>query len=139
MTTPQEATGRLSELSAELDGISRNLAGVSRSLEPVEADYRRFVDDFELGLYQRSIDEDGYKLPSEAMRAKLAIRAMPPELFGRYTALVRSRDRMVQRIRDIKTEVEAQRSILSALKEEASASGTYQGRRYDNVTPERAR
>ncbi len=64
---------------------------------------------------------------------------MPPELFGRRTALVRSRDRMLQRIRTLKTEVEAQRSILSALKEEAMGSGSNPTRRYDNVSPERAR
>jgi len=139
VSTPAEATEKLDRLATEMGQLGDKLARVERDLEPVDAEFVRFVDDHELGLYARSISEDGFKLPSEALRQKLAIQAMPPELYGRRTALVRSRDRLVQRIRTLKVEVEAQRSILSALKEEASASGSYSGRRYDNVTPERAR
>jgi outer membrane murein-binding lipoprotein Lpp len=138
MIAPVEALEKLDRLATELGELGSKLASVERDLEPVENDFTRFVDDFELGLYARSVNEDGFKLPSEALRQKLAIQAMPPELYGRRTALVRSRDRLLQRIRTLKTEVEAQRSILSALKEEASASGSYSGRRFDNVSPGRA-
>lgn len=122
------ALRRLNDLADELGRLSTHLARVERDLEPIEDEFTRHVDDFELGLYQRSIEEDGFKLPSEALRHKMAVRSLPPELYGRRTALVRSRDRMVQRIRDLKVEIEAQRSILSALKLEAEAAGVGQVR-----------
>lgn len=122
MTDAVQTRGKLSDLSDELGRMSDNLASVSRQLEPVQKEYDEFVRDFELGLYQRSIDEDGFKLPAEALRLKLAIRAMAPELFGSYTALTSSRTRIVKRISDLKAEVEAQRSILSALKAEMEGS-----------------
>lgn len=120
MTDVIEAIGALRAHADELDQLSQDLAGVERALEPVATEFQAFVDDFELGLYQRSISEDDFKLPAEALRFKLAVRAMPPELFGRHTALAASRDRLEKRIAVVKKLVEAQRSILSAQKEVAS-------------------
>jgi hypothetical protein len=116
------ARTRLSELANDLGDLSGMLARVSRDLEPVEEQYRAFVDDFEVGLLLRSEDEDGYKLPSESLRIKLAHRKMDPALLGRYMGLTKSRERLQQRIRDLKAEIEAQRSILSALKVEMEAT-----------------
>lgn len=120
--TPGEVMLRLDALATELGTVSNALAQVERDLEPVEREFRAFVDDYEIGLYEKSINEDGFKLPAEALRQKLAVRAMPPELYGRRTALVHSRDRATRRIATLKVEIDAQRSILSALKEELAAT-----------------
>lgn len=122
MTTPSEAMGKLDGLAYELGTLSDNLASVDRVLEPVREEYQAFVDTHDIGLYERSISEDGYKLPSAEMRQKLANRAMPVELYGRYIALTHSRERIVKRISDLKVQVDAQRSILSALKAEMEAT-----------------
>jgi hypothetical protein len=122
MTTPIEALDRLDAHAKELDTLSRGLAEVQRQLEPVEVNYQAFVDDFEVGLYLKSEQEDGPRLPSEAMRLKLARRAMAPELLGKRDGLIRKRDRMAKRIDDLSRVCNAERSILSALKEEMNAT-----------------
>lgn len=121
--TPQQALARLEASRAELDRLSGALFEVEHRLDDVEKDYQDFVDDFEVGLYLKSETADGPKLPSEAMRLKLARREMAPELLGRRDGLVRKRQRIRQRISDVKAMVEADRSILSALKTEADATG----------------
>jgi hypothetical protein len=105
----------------ELDSLSRNLHTTEKDLEPVERDYRTFVDDFEVGLWTKS-QNDGTRLPSEALRVKLAERAMDPALLGRYVGLVMARKRAEKRIQALKATVDAQRSILSALKTELEAT-----------------
>lgn len=122
MATPAEAIARLDSLARELDDMSGTLAQVERALEPVQCEYEDFIAAFEVGLYERSVSEDGFKLPAEALRVKLAQRAMPTELYGKYRALTHSRERIVKRLGHLKTGVDAQRSILSALKAEAEAS-----------------
>lgn len=123
MATAAEAMAKLDGLSVELGQRSTDLADVERRLEPVEDEYRAFVDNYEVGLWTRSQDEESFRLPSAAMRLKLAERAMDPELLGRYVGYINSRKRLQQRIRDLKAQVEAQRSILSALKVEMEATG----------------
>ena len=93
MTTPLEAMDKLTALADELGDLSSMLAQVERDLEPVDRDYVAFTDMHDIGLYERSVSEDGFKLPSAEMRGKLANRAMAPELYGRRTALVKSRER----------------------------------------------
>lgn len=117
-----EAKNRLRQLSNTLGEWSRALAQTSKDLQPVENDYHKFVDDFELGLLTRSEDEDDYRLPSAALRLKLAHRAMDPDLLGRYMGLTEARRRQLQRIRDLGKEIEAQRSLLSAAKVEMEAT-----------------
>lgn len=123
MATAAECMTLLDEHARELDTRSKELAATERDLEPVEAEYRKFVDDFEIGLWQRSQDEEGFKLPSEALRLKLAHRSIDPAVLGRYVGLVKRRRRLEQRLRDLKAAVDAQRSILSALKTEMDAVG----------------
>lgn len=89
---------------------------MERDLEPVEIEYEQFVADFEIGLWKRHEDE-GAKFPSQSMRIKLAHKAMDPALLGRYVGLVNARKRGIERIRSVKAAAEAQRSVLSALKE----------------------
>lgn len=123
MSTPAEAMDRLSLLADELDQRSRELADVERRLEPIEIAYQGFVDEHEVGRWVKHEDSDGkVKLPSEAMRLKLAHKDMDPALLGRYVGLVHSRRRLEKRIAALKVQVDAQRSILSALKAELEAA-----------------
>jgi hypothetical protein len=115
---------RLSELAEELDSLSRELQQIEEDLEPVDDAYQAFVTDFEVGLWVRSENEDGFRLPSADMRRKLAHRGMPPELLGKHRGLTLSRERTMQRIAALKRQVDAQRSILSAEKSELEASGS---------------
>lgn len=115
--TPQGVMADLDMMSRELNNLAAGMAYVARELEPVEDAYTKHIDEFEVGLYERSINDADFKLPAEAMRLKLAQRAVDPALYGRYHALVKSRDRMVKRISALKVSIEAQRSLLSALKE----------------------
>ena len=57
------------------------------------------------------------------MRLKLAHKAMDPGVLGRYIGLLNSRKRLEKRIGALKSAVDAQRSILSALKSELEAGG----------------
>jgi hypothetical protein len=120
MTDVADAIHALRTYADELDTLSRALGKVERDLEPVEAEYQAFVDDFEIGLWKKH-EDDGGRLPSAAMRLKLAHKAMDPALLGRYVGLVNARKRGVERVRAVKASVEAQRSILSALRTEAEA------------------
>lgn len=123
MSDAIEARGRLRDLADELDTRSRQLGDVERELEPVERKYQGFVDDFEVGLWTKYEDSEGKtKLPPEPMRLKLAHKAMDPELLGRYVGLVNARKRLEKRIGALGKTVEAQRSILSALKAELEAT-----------------
>ena len=121
MSTPAEAMAVLNQYATELHGLSRKLAEVEQEFAPVQEEYESFLDEFETGLWFRH-ETEGAKLPSEAMRIRLAHRAMKPELLGRYVGLTNQRGRLRKRISDVKVSVEAQRSILSALKVEMEAS-----------------
>lgn len=123
MSTPHEVMDRLDQLASELDLRSSELADVERRLEPAEIAYQTFVDDFEVGLWTKYEDSEGkVKLPPEPMRLKLAHKAIDSSLLGRYQGLIHSRKRLEKRIGALKTQVDAQRSILSALKVEAEAT-----------------
>lgn len=114
--TPGEVMAALDSLSRELNDLADGMARVARQLEPVEDEYTKFMDGYEITLWTEHV-EDGRKLPPAALRIQLAHKAMDPDLYGRYFALVKSRDRIVKRIAALKTSIEAQRSLLSALKE----------------------
>ena len=120
MSDVAECIARLREAADELDGLSRALHEIERDREPVEREYQKFVDDFEVGMWRRHQDI-GEKLPAEKLRVKLAEQAMDPALLGRYVGLQMARKRAEKRIRDLRASVDAQRSILSALKTEAEA------------------
>lgn len=125
MATPVEAMDKLDQQAMELDHRSWQLADTERKLEPIEVEYQRFIDDYEIGLWTKYEDSEyKIKLPSEAMRLKLAHKAMDPDLLGKYVGYVNSRKRLEKRISALKAAVDAQRSILSALKVEMEASGS---------------
>lgn len=117
----QEATEKLKEIARELDQLSRDLADLERSREPIDREVKDFIRDFELGLYHRSINE-GSKMPAERIRDALALQAISPPLYGKWMAMNSSRDRMRQRISDLKSESDSWRSVVSALKVELEAT-----------------
>lgn len=115
MTTPGEALSVLDGIRQEMDSLSISLHKVEQQLDPLSVQYEQFISDFEIGLWEQHVD--GGKLPPATLRVQMAHRAMPPELYGRYTALAASSKRMQKRISTLKAQAEAQRSVLSALKE----------------------
>ena len=118
---PQDVLRRLDGHALELGELSAALLKVNRALAEADRDYVAFVDDFETGLWLKA-QEDGGRLPSGELRVKLARKSMAPELLGKHDGLVMQRDRIKQRIGDLKVIVEAERSVLSALKVEMEAS-----------------
>lgn len=111
---------RLDALAGELDDLSRALAETERRLEPLEAQYEEFVGDWEASLWEEcSVSET--KWPPEKLRLRMAHKAMDSELLGAVNAGQAKRKRLEKRIGSIKVLVDAQRSILSALKVEAEA------------------
>jgi len=104
MTEVRDAAEVLIRSSHELDDLSKNLMQVEVELAPIERDLEVFVADFQVALYEEHRDK-GERLPASEVRIALAHR-------------VRGR----QRISDLKGIVDAQRSILSALKIEVEAS-----------------
>src|SRR4051812_5911842 len=113
--TPQEVIGRLERLDGELTLRADQLHQIEVALESVEEEYEKFVDEFELGLLLKS-ETSEYKLPSAALRLKMARRTMDPQVLGKYEGYLRKRKRLETRIRLLSKQVDAQRSILSTLK-----------------------
>lgn len=121
MTDPGTVMAKLDSLAAELDELSKALAETERQLEPVEAKYEEWLSDYEANLWEESQLGD-QKFPPEKLRLRMAHRAMAAELLGSFNALRAKRKRLEQRIGSIRVQVDAQRSILSALKTELEAS-----------------
>lgn len=118
---PQDVLQRLDGHALELGELSAARLKVNRALADADREYTAFVDDFETGLWLKA-QADGKRLPSQDLRVKLARQAMAPELLGKHDGLVMQRDRIRQRIGDLKVIVDAERSVLSALKTEMEAS-----------------
>ena len=112
---------KLDDLALELDRRSKELAETERTLEPLEAQYEEFVGDWESSLWNESMHGDT-KFPPEKLRLRMAHLAMPREILSAYTTGTAKRKRLEKRIGAVKALVDAQRSILSALKEEMAAS-----------------
>src|SRR5262245_28452698 len=71
VATVAEAMAAVERFAAELAAVSDLLDAVERELETTELDYQQAVDVYEIGLYVAS-EENGTRLPSEALRLKLA-------------------------------------------------------------------
>jgi hypothetical protein len=110
----------LGDHARELDQLSKRLSQVETELEPVALQYEEWMGAYEEGLWDHHIA--GAKLPPEALRTRMAHRAMPPELLGAHTHLVNERRRLEKRISSLKAVVDAQRSLVSALRAELEAS-----------------
>lgn len=111
------AIGALDDKRRELGKRSDELADVNRKLEPVKRDHDEFVSNYKAGLWDKLINGEINKLPAEDIRDALALREMPTDLRGPYLQLTESRDRLRKRISDLRLEVEALRSVLSAEKD----------------------
>lgn len=105
----------LNNQAAQLDASAAELERVEDALRPVTLEYEDFMGAFEEGLWQAHVA--GAKLPSEALRARMAHRAMDPALLGSYTALTSKRRQLKERIAAQKDSLGARRSILSAMKD----------------------
>jgi hypothetical protein len=122
-TDPVTIMAELDQATEELNQLSGALAELERKLTPVEMEVEEFMAAHEEGLWTRHT-EDGEKFPPEALRTRLAHRAMDANLLGRYSALLASRRRMEKRISSLKAVVNAKQSILSALKEAGRTDGS---------------
>src|SRR5213080_1322612 len=122
MSEARDAMDKLAEYAAELDKLSQAQAEVSRKLEPIETEYENFLRDFEVGLWRKVEGGHLSRLPSESMRRHLAHSEISPELLGLRDGFRQSQDRISRRISHLKDMVDAQRSILSALKSEMEAT-----------------
>lgn len=133
MTDPGSVMTKLDDLALELDTRSKELAETERQLGTemnrttgeilpgVEARYEEALGDWEAGLWDECQMSDT-KWPPEKLRQRMGHRAMDASLLGSFNALTAKRKRLEKRIGSIKVQVDAQRSILSALKEEMAAS-----------------
>ena len=121
MTDPGSVMVKLDTLAGELDLASKSLSSTEESLERVEASYEEVIGDWEANLWEESQTQE-VRFPPEKLRTRMAHRAMSPELLGSYNSLTAKRKRLERRIASIKVQVDAQRSILSALKEEMAAT-----------------
>lgn len=120
MNDPIEGKDKVRGLAKDLDSLSRTLGSINRELRPLESEYGDFIRDYEAGLFEECEREDK-RLPGKEIRLTLALRAMPAEFRGRYHRLVSERDSLKQQIANLKVEVDAWRSVLSANKAELEA------------------
>ncbi len=112
---------KLDSYASELDSCSRKLADVEDKLEPLNHVFEEAMDDFEAQLWE-SHEDRGEKLPPEKMREVLARRSIKREVRDQRAVLLSRRKRLEKRIRTLSGLVDAQRSILSALKAEMQAT-----------------
>ena len=118
---PATVMNELNALASESGDLAGKLHKLQRAFEPIEEEHDNFVSDFVTGLWAQHCDGKA-KWPGEEVRLMLARQAMPPDLYGRYTAHKKSIDRIRTRMRSLRLEADARRSILSALKEEMQAA-----------------
>lgn len=122
MSDPASVMVRLDELAHGLDTLSKELWKTEADRALAQDAYDDFIDDYLAGLAERA-DQEGKRLPGDKdTRLSMAHRAMPPEVLGNYRKHTREAEKLRRRIADVKAQVDAQRSILSALKAELEAS-----------------
>lgn len=121
MADPLEALNRLDALARELDAVSRSLAEVEKKLEPAEALHDDFAEEFLVHLHEEAL-ANNQRLPRQEVCDALARRQMPTEIRKEYDHLLALRRRGERRLSALKSSVDAQRSILSALKTELEAT-----------------
>ncbi len=120
MSSVVEVTGKLDTMAHELDELSKGLAMTERKLEPMQTFYEEALDDFVCGCWDEHVKNET-KLPPAEMRERLARRTMPERILSERAALLAKRDRLMKRIKALGQQIDAQRSILSALKLEIEA------------------
>lgn len=116
------AMADLDRVVAELDADSRSLAEAQDELEPVQRAYRDFIEHHTCVLYDQATT-NGKRLPGDKdLREMLARRAMDPHIRGQHDVLVHRREKLQDRIRDLRAEADAYRSLLSAARTEVEAT-----------------
>jgi hypothetical protein len=121
VTEVRDAAAILIKSATELDELSKALMNAELELAPIERDLEVWVADFQVGMFEDYREKDE-RLPASEIRVAMAHRAFDRDRYNRYLALKAARSRARQRISDLKGIVDAQRSILSALKLELEAS-----------------
>jgi hypothetical protein len=121
MSSPAEVMQKIDDLCVELNDRSNELADCERQYEIVEDNYEAMIGDWEASLWEECLSAD-QKWPPEKLRQRIGHKQIDQETFGMYRALTARRKRLEKRIGTIKTLVDGQRSILSALKEEMAAT-----------------
>ena len=121
MSDVTDASRTLLQKARELDDLSKRLDEIEIELGPLEAELTEWVEDYQAECWRAHV-EDEAKLPSEAIRLSIANRSFDREKYQRILVLRAGRSRRRRRISDLKEIVDAQRSIVSALKTELEAS-----------------
>lgn len=116
-----DASLTLQQKARELDELSKRLDQIEIELGPLEAELTEWVEDYHAKCWTQHIEAEA-KLPSESIRVSLAHRSFDREKYQRVLVLRAGRTRRKRRISDLKEIVDAQRSIVSALKTEMEAS-----------------
>jgi len=116
-----DASRTLLQKARELDDLSKRLNEIEMELGPLEAELTEWVEDYQAACWKAHV-EDEAKLPSEAIRLSIANRSFDRAKYQRILVLRAGRSRRKRRISDLKEIVDAQRSIVSALKTELEAS-----------------
>ena len=113
---PVQIIQDLNGLSAGLERLGVELANIESDLEPTQRAYDEFIENFKAGLWEKHT-QDGAKMPAEDVRLALAHRAMPADLLGGFKRLKSRKGRCEAAISRTRAQIEAKRSVLSALKE----------------------
>jgi hypothetical protein len=121
MTEVRDASLTLMEKARELDDLSKRLGETEHELTPLENELTEWVEAYHVQCWEGYVERDE-KLPSEVTRVALAHRSFDREKYKRILVLRGLRNRRKRRISDIKEIVDAQRSIVSALKTEMEAT-----------------
>lgn len=112
----------LDRLARELDNVSKALVKTEQLLEPVEEEYGAAIEAKLVALHDAAL-KDGSRVPRQEIVVAMARAEMPEQLRKNFDHLVALRRRGERRLSGLKATVDAQRSILSALKAELEATG----------------
>jgi hypothetical protein len=121
MSDVAAASRTLMVKAEELDNLSKVLTKTEHELGPLEAELTLHEEAFEATCWDDHVQND-VKLPPQKTREALARRSFDEAKYSRILALRAARTLTKRRIGDLKEIVDAQRSIVSALKLELEAS-----------------
>jgi hypothetical protein len=121
MTDVAGQINRLRVAAEQLDTLSKEQDHVLARLEPLERRYELGLAEFEREQWRAHIF-DGKKFPSERVRDAIYKGQVPEGFLTEIAALHSQRQRKDRQISNLRVQVDAHRSILSALKLELEAT-----------------
>jgi len=121
MTDVAKEIDALGRYARRLDELSKAQASTLETLEPIEHRYVSELSAFEGALWKAHL-VDGSHFPSERVRIALYQAELPKDLFAAYVTLRALNRRLEKEISHLKSQIDARRSILSALKLEMEAT-----------------